>query len=121
MKDDRSWQLKVLMDEPTWLDFNFNSSIGVIEGNVSLKGDAPRAVFAELIYNLKDNDKERILYELGATNSFRIDNLPLGSGTFHVYVSPRAMNKTDFASARALMEHYEHDFMLNESAPCVQN
>jgi len=110
----------VAMDEPTWLDFNFDSGKGVVEGNVTVRGEAPRAVFVELIYNLKDNDKERVLYELGATSSFRVDNLPLGSGTFRIYASPRAMSKTDFASARALMDNREQEFSLNDSAPAIR-
>ncbi len=110
----------VAMDEPTWLDFNFGSDAGVVEGNVTLGGEAPRAMFVEIIYNLKGNDKERIVYELGATSSFRLEGLPFGSGMLHTYMSPRAMTKTDFASARALMDHKEQEFMLNESTPVVK-
>lgn len=110
----------VEIDKPTWLDFNFNSGDGLVEGAVTVRGEAPRAVFIELEYTLPENGKESILYDLGATDAYRIDNLPFGTGTLHVYVSPRAMNKTDFASARALMDHREQDFSLNDSAPTAK-
>jgi DNA-directed RNA polymerase specialized sigma24 family protein len=106
----------VATEEPTWLDFNFASDTGVVEGNITLNGEAPRALFVEIIYNLKGNDKERIVYELGATSSFRLEGLPFGSGMLHTYMSPRAMTKTDFASARALMDHKEQEFVLSDSA-----
>ena len=107
----------VLMDEPTWLDFNFDSGKGVIEGDITLRGEAPRSVFVEIVYALQGNNRDRILYELGATSAFRLDRLPFGSGKFHVYASPRAMSKTDFSSARALMEHRERDFTINDVTP----
>ena len=111
----------LVMEEPTWLDFNFASGPGVIEGDLALHSETPRAVFVELVYNYgQGNDKERILYELGAVTSFRLENLPLGSGTFNIYASPRAMSKVDFASARALMDHSEQAFTINSSTTTVR-
>lgn len=107
----------IAIEEPTWLDFNFTSGAGVLEGALTLKGEMPRSVFIELVYALENNGKERILYDLGGTSSFRLENLPLGSGTMFVYASPRAMSKTDFSSARALMDQKEQEFSLIATAP----
>ena len=120
---DRRMELNavVVMEEPTWLDFNFSAGPGTIYGDVSLRETAPRAVFVEIVYNLgKDSQRERILYDLGTTSSFRLTDLPLGSGTFHLYASPRSMSKTDFASARALMDRKEQSFELDAANTSVQ-
>ncbi|MCK5862770.1 MAG: hypothetical protein KAH38_09810 [Candidatus Hydrogenedentes bacterium] len=126
--DDDKWferrmELKTepSMDAPTWLDFNFSSGIGIIEGDVTLHGAPPRSVFVELLYNIgQKDDKERILFELGAVSTFHLENLPLGTGTFKIYTSPRAMSQTDFASAHALMDHSEEDFELTADTSTVR-
>ncbi len=107
----------VAMDEPTWLDFNFATGPAVIQGNVSLRGETPRSVFAEVIYSLDgDDNRERILYDLGATSSIRLDRLPMGDGEFNLYTSPRSMSKTDFTSARALMDRHTQPFTFSSGS-----
>ncbi len=120
---ERRMELETIVtpDEPTWLDFNFKTGQGRIEGDVLLRGEVPRSVFIELVYNLDDEENiERIVYELGSVSSFRIDSLPLGNGEFNLYASPRAMSKTDFASARSLMDRFRRPIEMTETVTELQ-
>ncbi len=106
----------VVMDSPTWLDFNFGSGAGMIQGNVSLQGGTARAVYVEVTYSFeRSNDRERIYYDFGAAGTFRIENLPYGSGEATVFASPRATTREDFESARVLMEKRSSPFTLDDT------
>jgi hypothetical protein len=109
---------EIATGEPTWLDFNFASGPGTIQGSATLRGATARSLFIEIVYNLENpNERERFFFDRSGTSTFRVDNLPLGTGEIVVHVSPRTTDSSDFAAARALMDRRARPFKLDESAP----
>lgn len=102
------------MTEPTWLDYNFPGGRGVIEGNISVQRLTANAIFVEVTY-LGDKSSEHICYTIPSSGSFKLENLPAGKGEMTVYASARSLEKSDFYTARAIMEKQTKPFNLEDS------
>lgn len=111
---DRTAEIK--LGDINWLDFNFESGPGVLQGTASLRGATPRTLFVEVTYHLDAEARERILYALGASGSFRLDRLPLGQGELVVCVAPRSISAENFSTSRGLMDRRAQPFHIEEGA-----
>lgn len=110
--------VSIATGEVNWLDFNYESGPGVLQGNVSLRGSTARTLFAEVVYAMnRGDDRERIFFKLGGAGAFHLDRLPVGRGELVIYAAPGNITEENFSAARGLMDRSAQPFAIEAGAP----
>ena len=115
---DRVYERSATLDpsQPTWLDFNFATGPNRLYGSVALHGAPAKSTIVEV--NLLRPDARNVehqYYDIGASGTFSIDNLPVGKGEVTVYCSNKAVGKAEFSVARGTMEKATKPFEFVEA------
>jgi RNA polymerase sigma-70 factor (ECF subfamily) len=102
--------------QPTWLDFNYATGPNRLTGSVALRGAPAKSAFVEVnLFRPDARNVEHLYYDIGATGTFTVENLPVGKGEVTVYCSNKSIGKAEFSASRGSMDKATKPFEFVEA------
>ena len=106
--------VKVSINEPNWVDFNFITGSHKLDIQFSTEGKA--SAYLEVAVSRDDAGRstERIFFEVTGKNSLTVEGLPECRGEVTLYTSPTAVPKEKFLVDRKAMNKVSKPFEILE-------
>lgn len=106
--------VKVSINEPNWVDFNFITGNHELKVQFSVEGKASAYLEVSIARDDSGRSTEKIYYDVTGQNEFTVRGLPECRGEVTLYTSPSAVSREKFLVDRKTMNKVSKSFELIE-------